>query len=327
MTSALKQQFDKQGFLVVRNVLDFNFDLKPVLNDMEFIMNELIDKFVPQKNKAKVYKFDFWKKYTHLSKLNIHDFDQYFNIRPPRDNIQKDCNYFTSQSIWNLIKNEKILNVIEKILGPEILANPVQNSRIKQPEKHLKKNTVHDGLSGRTPWHQDAGVLSVAGQKHTDLITCWIPFTNTTTKNGCMVSVPGLHKKGLFNHVAGHKGQAQIKDSELLDEMKTTALEANIGDIVLLGKHTVHCSLPNNSNNFRISMDLRFHKAGQPSGRDLLPSFYVRSRNKKNIKVKTYKEWLATWYNKIEKCVPKKHTFKYTIPTFKGTSRDLINLI
>ena len=57
MTSALKQQFDKQGFLVVRNVLDFNFDLKPVLNDMEFIMNELIDKFVPQKNKAKVYKF------------------------------------------------------------------------------------------------------------------------------------------------------------------------------------------------------------------------------------------------------------------------------
>ena len=217
--------------------------------------------------------------------------------------------------------------MIEKILGPEILANPVQNSRIKQPEKHLKKNTVHDGLSGRTPWHQDAGVLSVAGQKHTDLITCWIPFTNTTTKNGCMVSVPGLHKKGLFNHVAGHKGEAQIKDSELLDEMMTTALEANIGDIVLLGKHTVHCSLPNNSNNFRISMDLRFHKAGQPSGRDLLPSFYVRSKNKKNIKVKTYKEWLATWYNKIEKCVPKKHTFKYTIPTFKGTSRDLINLI
>ncbi|MEK9959650.1 MAG: phytanoyl-CoA dioxygenase family protein, partial [Pelagibacteraceae bacterium] len=208
MPSALKQQFDKQGFLVVRNVLDFNFDLKPVLNDMEFIMNELIDKFVSQKNKAKVYKFDFWKKYTHLSKLNIHDFDQYFNIRPPRDNIQKDCNYFTSQSIWNLIKNEKILNVIEKILGPEILANPVQNSRIKQPEKHLKKNTVHDGLSGRTPWHQDAGVLSVAGQKHTDLITCWIPFTNTTTKNGCMLSVPGLHKKGLFNHEAGHKGQA-----------------------------------------------------------------------------------------------------------------------
>ena len=327
MPNSLKSQFEKQGFLVVRNVLDFNFDLKPVLNDMEFIMNRLIDRFVSKNNKSKVYKYDFWKKYTYLSKLKIHEFDQYFNIRPPRDNITKDCEYFASQSVWNLVKNEKILDVIEKIIGPEILANPVQNSRIKQPEKFLGKNTVHDGLSGRTPWHQDAGVLSRQGQKQTDLITCWIPFTNTTVKNGCMISVPGLHKKGLFNHEAGFKGQAQIKDSELLDKLKTTALEANIGDIVLLGKHTVHCSLPNNSNNFRISMDLRYHKAGQPSGRDLLPSFYVRSKNKKNISVTSYKEWLAIWYNKIQKCIPKKYTFKYTIPTFKGTSRDLINLL
>ena len=323
----LKSQFEKQGFLVVRNVLDFNFDLKPILIDMEFIMNRLIDKFVPKRNKPKVFKFNFWKKYTFLSKLNIDDFDQYFNIRPPKEKIKKDSEYFASQSVWNLIKNNKILDVIEKIIGPEILANPVQNSRIKQPEKFLSKNTVHDGLSGRTPWHQDAGVLSRQGQKYTDLITCWIPFTNTNTKNGCMLSVSGLHKKGLFNHEAGNKGQAQIKNSELLDKLSTTALEANIGDIVLLGKHTVHCSLPNNSNNFRISMDLRYHKAGQPSGRDLLPSFYVRSKNKKNISVISYKEWLAIWHKKITKCVPKKYTFKYKIPTFKNNKRDLISLI
>ena len=95
----LKSQFEKQGFLVVRDVLDFNFDLKPVLNDMEFIMNRLIDRFVSKNNKYKVFKYDFWKKYTHLSKLKIYEFDQYFNIRPPRDNITKDCEYFASQSV------------------------------------------------------------------------------------------------------------------------------------------------------------------------------------------------------------------------------------
>ena len=42
MKSDIKKKFEKQGFLVVRNILDFNFDLKPVLNDMEFIMNRLI---------------------------------------------------------------------------------------------------------------------------------------------------------------------------------------------------------------------------------------------------------------------------------------------
>ena len=50
MTSKLKDKFERQGFLIVRNVLDFNFDLKPVLNDIEFIMNRLVYKFVSKKN-------------------------------------------------------------------------------------------------------------------------------------------------------------------------------------------------------------------------------------------------------------------------------------
>ena len=327
MTSKIKDKFDKQGFLIVRNVLDFNFDLKPVLNDIEFIMNRLVYKSVSKKKYDIIFKYDFWKKYTYLSKLKIHDFDQYFNIRLPKENLTKNSDFFGSQSVFNLIKNNKILNILEKLLGPEIMSNPVQNSRIKQPEKFLKKNTLYDGLSGRTPWHQDAGVLSKKGQKHTDLITCWVPFTKTTKKNGCMITIPGLQKKGLFNHDADLKGQAYIRNSELLNKLKTVALEANPGDIVLLSKHTVHCSLPNVSNNFRISMDLRYHKSGQPSGRELLPNFCVRSKNKKNIKIYNFKQWLASWEKAKQRCVPKKYTFKYQTPTFKGKKRDLINLI
>ena len=327
MTSKLKDKFDRQGFLIVRNVLDFNFDLKPVLNDIEFLMNRLVYKFVSKKKCSIIFKYNFWEKYTFLSKLNIKDFDQYFNIRLPKENIKKKSDFFTSQAVWNLIKNKNILDIIEKLIGPEIFSNPVQNSRIKQPEKFLKKNKVYDGLSGRTPWHQDAGVLSKTGQKYTDLITCWVPFTKTTKKNGCMLTIPGLQKKGLFNHDADIKGQALIRNSELLDKYKTVALEANLGDIVLLSKHTVHCSLPNISNNFRISMDLRYHKSGQPSGRELLPNFCVRSKNKKNIKIYNFKQWLTLWEKAKQKCIPKNYTFKYQTPTFKGKKRDLINLI
>ena len=142
-----------------------------------------------------------------------------------------------------------------------------------------------------------------------------------------MITVPGLQKKGLFNHDADSKGQAHIRNSELLNKLKTVALEANPGDIVLLSKHTVHCSLPNISNNFRISMDLRYHKSGQPSGRDLLPSFCARSKNKKNIKIYNFKQWLTIWEKAKQKCLPKKYTFKYRTPTFKGKKRDLVNLI
>jgi ectoine hydroxylase-related dioxygenase (phytanoyl-CoA dioxygenase family) len=327
MTKNYKVLLEKQGYLKIKNVLDFDYDLKPILNDMEFVMNELVMKFVSQKLHKKVLKYDFKKKYSYISKLRIPDLDQYFNTRLPRDHVKKDSDYFATNSLWNLINNKKILDVVEKILGPEILSSPVQNTRIKQPEKKLPKKSIFNGLSGRTPWHQDAAVLSKKGQRLTDMVTVWIPFTKTTIKNGCMITVSKFNKLGLLNHISNYNGEVQIKNSEIIDRHKAVALEANIGDIILLHKHSVHSSLPNRSNNFRISADLRYNKAGQPSGREPLPSFYVRSKNKKNLKIINYKQWLGLWEKAKNKCIPRKYAFKYTIPTFKGTKKDLINLI
>jgi len=323
----IKNTLDRDGYLRVKNVLNFDKDLKPILNDMEFIMDNLVQKFASKRMKDKVLKYSFKKKYTYISKLNIYDLDQYFNTRLPRDHVKKDSDYFASQSLWNLINNKKILNVVEKLLGPEILSNPVQNTRIKQPERKLPRHSVYDGLSGRTPWHQDAAVLSSLGQRLTDMVTVWIPFTKTTKKNGCMITVKEINRLGLLNHISGYKGQVEIKDSKLLDKFKPVFLEANVGDIIILHKYSIHCSLPNMSNDFRISADLRYNRAGTPSGRKPLPNFYVRSRNKKNITVHNYKQWITLWEKAKNKCIPRKYAFKYPLPTFKNNKRDLANLI
>ena len=245
----------------------------------------------------------------------------------PRDHVKKESDYFATQSLWNLINNKKVLDVVEKILGKEIMSNPVQNTRIKQPEKKLPKGSIHDGLSGRTPWHQDAAVLNTRGQKLTDMVTVWIPFTKTTIKNGCMITVKKINKMGLLNHVSGYRGQVELKNSELLDDMQHVYLEANVGDIILLHKHSIHCSLPNRSDDFRISADLRYNIAGQPSGREPLPNFYVRSKNKKNLKIKNFKQWLALWEKAKEKCILRKYAFKYPLPTFKNNKKDLSKLV
>ena len=212
-------------------------------------------------------------------------------------------------------------------MGPEIASNPCQNSRIKQPEKRILSKNIHDGLVGRTPWHQDAGVMSKEGQKGTDLVTCWIPFTKTRIENGCMLAVKESHKLGLVNHITGSKGQVEIKGKEMIDKLPSVALEANVGDIILLNKYLLHCSLPNKSKDFRISMDLRYNKAGQPSGRSPLPSFIVKSNNKNKIKVQNYKQWIALWEKAKNKCIPRKWSYKYPLPTFRGNKRDLPNVI
>ena len=322
----IKKEFDKNGFVRIKNVLDYKLDLEPILNDMTFIMNRLVHRFVSKKDKRRVLRLSFKKKYSHLVKLNIPELDQYFNIRLPQ-NVNVDSDFFASQSIFNLIKNNKIIEKVSKILGQEISSNPCQNSRIKQPEKAISKKNLHDGLVGRTPWHQDAGVMNKKGQKGTELVTCWIPFTKTRIENGCMLAVKESHKFGLVNHDTGSKGQVEIKGKEKIDDLKTIALEANVGDIILLSRYLIHCSLPNKSKNFRISMDLRFNKTGQHSGRDPLPSFVVKSKNRKNIKVNNYKQWIAMWEEAKIKCIPRKWTYKYPLPTFKNSKRDLPNVI
>lgn len=326
MSQNIKKEFEKNGFVRIRNVLDYKLDLEPILNDMAFIMNRLVHRFVPKKDKKRVLGLSFKKKYSHLVKLNIPELDQYFNIRLPQ-NVNVDSDFFASQSIFNLIKNNKIIEKVSKILGQEISSNPCQNSRIKQPEKAISKKNLHDGLVGRTPWHQDAGVMNKKGQKGTELVTCWIPFTKTRIENGCMLAVKESHKLGLVNHDTGSKGQVEIKGKEKIDDLKTIALEANVGDIILLSRYLIHCSLPNKSKNFRISMDLRFNKTGQHSGRDPLPSFVVKSKNRKNIKVNNYKQWIAMWEEAKNKCIPRKWTYKYPLPTFKNSKRDLPNVI
>lgn len=326
MSQNIKKEFEKNGFVRIRNVLDYKLDLEPILNDMAFIMNRLVHRFVPKKDKRRVLGLSFKKKYSHLVKLNIPELDQYFNIRLPQ-NVNVDSDFFASQSIFNLIKNNKILEKVSKILEQEISSNPCQNSRIKQPEKAISKKNLHDGLVGRTPWHQDAGVMNKKGQKGTELVTCWIPFTKTRIENGCMLAVKESHKLGLVNHDTGSKGQVEIKGKEKIDDLKTIALEANVGDIILLSRYLIHCSLPNKSKNFRISMDLRFNKTGQHSGRDPLPSFVVKSKNRKNIKVNNYKQWIAMWEEAKNKCIPRKWTYKYPLPTFKNSKRDLPNVI
>ena len=104
------------------------------------------------------------------------------------------------------------------------------------------------------------------------LVTCWIPFTKTRIENGCMLAVKESHKFGLVNHDYGSKGQVEVRGKEIIDKLSTVPLEADVGDIILLNKYLLHCSLPNKSKNFRISMDLRYNKAcllyTSPSPRD-----------------------------------------------------------
>jgi len=63
MQNSLQKKLYKQGFLKIKNVLNFKRDLKPILNDMEFVMDCLVQKYTKKKDIKKVLNYDFKKKY------------------------------------------------------------------------------------------------------------------------------------------------------------------------------------------------------------------------------------------------------------------------
>ena len=66
MQNSLQKKLYEQGFLKVKNVLNFKRDLKPILNDMEFVMDCLIQKYARKKNIQKILNLDFKKKYSYV---------------------------------------------------------------------------------------------------------------------------------------------------------------------------------------------------------------------------------------------------------------------
>ena len=65
MKNNLYKKLSEDGFLIVRNILNFKKDLKPILNDMEFVMDCLINKYGKPKDIKKVLNFDL--KNIHIS--------------------------------------------------------------------------------------------------------------------------------------------------------------------------------------------------------------------------------------------------------------------
>ena len=70
---------------------------------------------------------------------------------------------------------EKLLNMAEQVLGPDVAGHPVWNLRVKTPNNEATL----------VPWHQDSAYFSEDSYDHM-VLTAWIPFLDTDQHNGGM---------------------------------------------------------------------------------------------------------------------------------------------
>lgn len=147
-----------------------------------------------------------------------------------------------------IAREPAILDVVEGILGPDILAYSGELF-IKEPHT-TQVVSMHQDL---TYW----GLGAIDG-----LVTVWVPLSAATRASGCMDFVRASHKNAILPH------EDTFDDNNLLSrgqEVRVdvapedkTAIELQPGQISLHHGLTIHGSGPNTSDDRRIAVVIRY---------------------------------------------------------------------
>ena len=127
------------------------------------------------------------------------------------------------------------------------------------------------GPGDNTGAHYDVVYM---GRGTTNLYTVWTPLDDVTYDMGPLVILAGSHQfdavKETYgkmdvdrDHVTGHFTNEPI---EMVDQYggQWQTSEFSMGDVIILGMYTMHGSINNTSNRFRISTDTRYQLATDP---------------------------------------------------------------
>lgn len=293
----IREIFSKQGFLVLHDVLD-ETDLAPVVSEYDALLDEIASQLFRSGAIASDYSdLPFDSRYTTIVREYPDVFAMLDITFPVRQTLPDNPPIHLGKAVFDLLTHRKVLDVVEKIIGPEIYSNPTQHLRLKPPENRLNRSQAR-GYVGRTAWHQDlAGLLDEAID--TDLLTVWIAISDASEEQGCLVVIPGSHLANggdLTVHCPeNNRHPANYIAGRRLARGPRVPLPVQKGAVVLLHKLTQHASLPNKSGDLRFAFDLRYQPVGQSTGRPAFPGFVARSNRNPDSVLRSAEDWSSLW--------------------------------
>jgi hypothetical protein len=299
----LLRQFDQDGYMIVEDLFDPATDFALLYQDWQEILDRVADRFIDEGRLAGRYRgLPFDQRLIRIASESQRNFSRYFDIALPQKNIRRDTPIYVGPGIFGVLTSPKLLDVAEAVIGPEIVCNPVGHVRMKLPEPALTSEGRSSGLSGSVPFHQDQGVL-LPEADDSDIISCWVAVSDADERNGCLRVIPGSHRGDLLDHCTdesfrGSKGIAP----QLLPAARPRALPMRAGSALIFQRTLIHGALDNvTQDRVRISLDLRYQPAGQPTGRSAFPGFIARSRPDPSSELHDWRRWASQWFDTRER--------------------------
>ena len=288
-------QFREEGYAVVEDVFDPDTDFAPIYAEWEAILGGVADSLAAEGALSSLHEgLPFDQRLIAICAESGRNIFQPFDITLPQKDIRPETPLHVTAAVFDLLTHKRLLDVVEQLIGPEIVSNPVQHVRMKPPSKALGEAGQASYQAAQVPWHQDQGVLLEEADEAT-ILSCWVAVTNADESNGCMRVVPRSHRLHLHDHCPGDPQMGIPERLLSLDDAVVLPMQA--GSALFFGQRVIHGSLDNTTDDqVRISMDLRYQPVGEPSGRPGFPSFLARSQEHPELVLRDPQRWAEMWF-------------------------------
>lgn len=149
-------------------------------------------------------------------------------------------------SPWEIATHPKILDVVEALIGPDILLYDVEYI-VKEPH-----------TAAHVSWHQDLTYWGLSGDAQVSL---WLALSPATAQSGCMRMLPGSHKEGMVAHEATDDAANVLLQGQTatgVDETGAVMCPLRPGQASFHHGWTLHASMPNVSDDRRIGLNAQY---------------------------------------------------------------------
>ena len=211
-------QFAEDGYLLLRGALT-DADLDPIIAEYEEYIGHRAEELLAA---------------GHISALYVDEpFDRrLISICREDDAIYRelDIMYLRGRASFEFLRNDRLLDMVESLVGPEITCSPIQHTRAKLPA-----GVTPSGSDPHVaPWHQDAGVTWEEADPHF-ILTVWLPLCAATPENGCLQILPRAHRNGLVQHHI-KQGLGTVIIDEEMPQTESLTLPMDKGDVLLMDR-------------------------------------------------------------------------------------------
>ncbi len=273
LSSPQVQQFEDEGFLVLRGALD-----KPSLLPLQRVFEQAVDKqanewFAKGLLKDKAEGLGFTERYGALRRQLPATFSNSWR------------RILVSPALYQIWQHLALLAIGRSLLGDELWASSTWNGRPRAPRQPLQ--TID--------WHQDAHYCRDYNPSDGRIVSIWFPFVHVDETSGCLQVAPKSNKRG-YRPIAKLKRNnlVGLADEEL-NGFEPYSCIMDPGDVLLFTELTYHRSLDNNSGYTRWSLDIRYHDARNTEIIRKNPGGYYCYSAADPSRVEPYEKWLAQY--------------------------------